>query len=118
MDLKIDGNYDIVIENGDFVLVDGVDAIAQHITIRLNFFLGEWFLDTRLGVPYYEQILGQKPRLEAVRAIFRRVILETPGMLSISKLNLDYIGDTRALNVTFDGVATDGEFTYSQELII
>jgi hypothetical protein len=30
--------------------------------VQLRTFLGEWFLDTSAGVPYYQSILGQKDR--------------------------------------------------------
>ncbi|GAG92615.1 unnamed protein product, partial [marine sediment metagenome] len=37
-DFKLDSNFDLVIENDDFVLVDGLEAIAQQLRIRLNFY--------------------------------------------------------------------------------
>jgi hypothetical protein len=47
MDLKLTGQKDLEIdaETFDLVLIDGVDAIAQDCDVRLQFFLGEWFLD-------------------------------------------------------------------------
>lgn len=44
MDLKLDiASDDIDVSTGDLVLVEGTDAIIQHLQIRLRFFLGEWF---------------------------------------------------------------------------
>jgi len=119
MDIKIDVNTrDIVIENDDMVLIDGVEAIGQDVSIRLQTFLGEWFLDTRIGMPYFQKIIGQKPRLAAIESIFREAIQETPGIQTIHDLQLDYEGTTRTLSVEFDADTVSGPLTYNEEFII
>jgi hypothetical protein len=118
MDLKLDSNHDLAIENNDLVWIDGVDAVAQDVLIRLQFFLGEWFLDTRLGVPWFQKILGEKPRAPLVNQILRKAILTTPGMISINDFTTSYDGVTRKLTVEFRGTADSGTFEFNQELII
>lgn len=118
MDLKLDTTGDLAIENDSFVLVDGVDAIVQDLTIRFQFFQGEWFLDTRLGMPYYQKILGEKPRLNIMKNIFRKAILLTPGILSLTDLDIVYDGASRLLSVSFQGKSTEGEFSYDKEFIL
>jgi len=119
MDIKLSGG-DVYInpETYDIELVDGLDAIAQDCEIRLQFFLGEWYLDTRLGVPYFQKILGQKPRIQAVKGIFRDAILTTPGILNIFELTIDYINTTRTLTVSFRAETVEGSFEFNEELII
>lgn len=117
-DLKLDSTHDIAIENNDLVLIESVEAIAQDVLIRLQFFLGEWFLDTRLGVPYFEKVLGQKPRLTALKGLFRKVILSAPGMLGMKDFLIDFNGVTRTLTVEFQGIADSGTFDFNEELII
>jgi len=118
MDLKLDSNGDLDIENGDLVLIDGVDAIAQDCEVRLQFFQGEWFLDTRLGVPWYQEILGHKPRLNIVSSILQKAILLTPGIATITNFGLDYTGTTRTLTVSFTGQTREGSFEFNTELIV
>jgi hypothetical protein len=118
MDLKLDGNHDVLIEDDDLVLVDGVDAVAQDVDIRLQFFLGEWFLDTRLGIPYYQQILGEKPRLGAVASIIRKAIFTTPGVISISDFDPTWDGPSRTLSISTKIESTEGPFVYNKELIL
>lgn len=118
MDLKLDENRDLAIENDDLVLVDGLEAIAQDCEVRLNFFLGEWFLDTRLGIPWFQRILGHKPRLIAVKSIIKKGILTTPGILGIIDFDLTWDGVTRALSIEFRANTVEGEFEYKKELII
>lgn len=43
-----------------FRIVDGLEALAQRIRMRLLFWSGTWFADTREGVPYIaEPIVGR-----------------------------------------------------------
>lgn len=77
---------------GDLVypvqFVSGLDAIAQRLRARLRFFAGEWFLDTRLGIPYFDQILVKNPKLSVINAIFRKVLRTTPGVASVDSLSV------------------------------
>jgi len=117
-DIKLDEDGDILIEDDDLVLVEGVDAIAQDVEVRLTFFQSEWFLDTRLGVPWFQKILGQKPRLDVVKSIIRKAIMTTPGMQGISDFVAEYDGRTRLLSVSFKGQSVEGEFEFDKELIV
>lgn len=119
MDIKLESD-DIDVSTGDLVLVTGTDAIRQHITIRLRFFLREWFLDQRVGVPYYEEVLIKNPSAQVVTSIFREVVAETPGVLEVNDLELSYEGTTRILSVSFSARVTDSEapLNYESDFII
>jgi len=119
MDIKLDDSGDLVIgTDGDLVLVTGIDAIAQDLKTRLLFFKGEWDLDTRLGVPYFEEILKKAPDLNVVRSIYNDVITSTEGVLFVDDLTLEYDGPTRRLSVSFSCQTTEGPLTFEDELII
>ena len=118
MDLKLDSNGDLAIENNDLVLLTGLEAIAQDCQIRLRFFQGEWFLDRRLGTPWYPGILGQKPQSNVVSEILRKVILSTPGILSITFFDPSYDGETRKLTVVFRADTEEGPLDFSEEFIV
>jgi hypothetical protein len=117
-DLKLTTDHDLEFSGGDLVLLDGVDAIAQDCDIRMMTFLGEWFLDTRIGVPYFEKILGEKPRLVALKGIFRDAIMSTPGIESISDFQIDFDGLSRELSISFLADTVEGTFSYNKELVI
>ena len=53
-------NNDLVIKNNDLILIDNAERIAQQVLITLRFWLNEWFLDTRQGIPYLEYILVKR----------------------------------------------------------
>ena len=120
MDIKLDTTGDIDISTGDLVLLTGIEAIAQHLRIRFKFYLGEWFLDQRVGIPYYETILVKGTSLNIVRSIFRKVIVETPGVTKLISLTLDFTAASRSLSVAFTAnvVGEDEPVEFLEELII
>lgn len=100
-------------------IVDGDDAIIQHLLVRLRFFKGEWFLDERVGVPYYDTILVKNPDFIAIRSIFRNAILSTPGIANLDSLTTSFEASTRKLTVSFAAIKTDGGvLDFSKEFII
>lgn len=112
-------DFDVLIENDAMEIVDGDDAIVQHLKLRLQFFFAEWFLDKRLGVPYIQQILVKNPNLGAVRNIIREVVLETPGIASIDRFDLSVDAIIRKLTVGVTAVKDDGEILdFTGEFII
>lgn len=100
-DFKLDAFGDLDLSTNDLVLLEGADAIAQHLLLRLNIFQGEWFLDQRIGIPYYEQILIKSPNLIAVRGIFRQAITSTPGVEQLERIDLDFDRSRRELSLSF-----------------
>ena len=118
-DLKLDASGDLAVEDDNLVILTDDSAIAQNLSIRLKFFKGEWFLDLRIGVPYYQQILIKNPSLTVVRSIFREVILETAGIASISFFDLSVDSAIRLATLRFTALKDDGgTLDFSEEFII
>lgn len=113
-------DHDLDISTGDLEILEGAEAIAQHLRIRLQFFFAEWFLDRRLGVPYYQKILIKNPGTNVVRAIIRKVVTSTPGVLALISLDTAYEGTIRKLTVSFTAKiqGTDEPLVFSQEFIV
>lgn len=100
-DLLLDADGDLVIKDGDLVLVGGIEAIRQDVWCRLRFFRGEWFLDASAGVEYFQRILTKPADVDGARDIFRREILATPGVTEVVSLEVAFDGRTRALTGSF-----------------
>lgn len=79
-DIKLDNAYDIAIENGDLVLVDGANEVAQSAGIRLLFIQGEWFFDYTKGVPWLDGMFSMATSYEQKAKILKDVIRNTPGV--------------------------------------
>ncbi len=87
---------------------DPVVAAAVKLKHRLQFFLGEWFLDTRLGVPYFSVVFVKNPKIEVIRRMFRRIILSCPPITEVPKLDIFYLSSERKLIYEFVATAADG----------
>lgn len=118
-DIQLDNNGDLDLSTGSPQLVTGANAVAQNLRIRLRFFLGEWFLDQRLGVPYFEQILGRKLKQPLVQEIFKQVIVTTPGVEELLAFALTFDGRTRQLSLTFRVRALSGDvIDFSEPFVV
>ncbi len=104
-------NYgDLLIAKGNLVLTDDAsgETTSQLVACRLRLFLGEWFLDTRLGVDYLGQILVKDPDLAAIGALLKATILATPGVASVTSYSQTYDSQRRSFSVTWAGTSTGG----------
>lgn len=80
MDFKLNSaTYDLSIVGGNLVSVTSSDEVAQNVGIRLQTYLGEWFLDNRLGLPWYQDILGKKD-IRGSNLAIRNCIATTTGV--------------------------------------
>lgn len=109
---------DLALENGTLVLLGKTDKtrvqyIRQKIAARFKFFLGEWFLDKREGIPYYRDVFVKNPNRPLIRSLFLRVLKTTPGVLSVATFQLDYDPSKRELSAAFEAVVDGGELSVS-----
>jgi hypothetical protein len=118
MDFQTTGNT-LVVTNGDLVICDNLDAIIQDVSRRLKFFLGEWFLNTKAGIPYFQEILGKHKPDGYVASLFRQVVMETPGIQALTQdVTLTYIESNRYMTVAFKANTTSGPLTYTKDLVL
>ena len=97
---------DLVIKNNDLILIDNAERVAQQVLITLRFWFGEWFLDTREGVPYLEYVLVKNPNMSHIRQILTEKIQSVEGVKRIISLDFDFRRVARELYVDFE-VDTD-----------
>ena len=83
-----DGDLELT-EQGQLVLVTGQEEIRQHSAQRLRTFRSEWFLDTALGIPYFDEIFEKGQNVNDIDAIFISEILGTPGVIRLLDFDLD-----------------------------
>lgn len=118
MDLALDEQtHDLQIVDGDLVIYEGLDATAQRLKIKLWFFLGEWFLDERVGIPYWENIFVKNPNLAVIRSIFRKAIQEDEAVIALNEFDF-VLYETRAAQLTFKAETVDGPLVFDEEFIV
>jgi hypothetical protein len=88
-------------QNGDRYFINGDAWIAQKLAIHLQFFFGEWFLDTTQGVKWYQNILVKNPNTRDIQSILQAAIMEVPGVEAITDFNLIYDPKGRTLQLIF-----------------
>lgn len=108
---------DLRLVNGDFVWTeDPVLEVLQRMRSRLRFFKGEWFLDLRQGVPYFQTIM-QKADDRTVLAIFSQVLRRTPGIASLETIRMVRNARERTVEISFRCRFAGGELVSSTLLV-
>lgn len=103
--------HDLVVENYDLQFVDEVSQVRQNIKIRLLFLFNEWFLDSNLGVPYFEQLCTKDPNIALVDSFLKSTIIETPGVSQLLEYSSDYSPIQRTLVLNFKVLTDFGDTT-------
>lgn len=99
---------DLMIAAGNLVLIGDGPAVAQAVGCALRMFLGEWFLDTSRGVPWFQRVLVKSPSANVLRSVFLDVILGVQGVAKVTQLNLQYSKTTRTLSVAWAAITDTG----------
>lgn len=105
---------DLDISSGNLQVESSVAQVtAWKLSNLFAFFKGEWFLDQRQGVPYFQYVFISNPSLAVIGNLFRQVCQSAPGVASVTSLALDYQPRYRNLTAnmvvqTDDGVTLVG----------
>lgn len=111
----LDDVGDLAIINNSLTLNSGNAAVTQHLQIHFQIFLGEWFLDTQVGVPWFRDVLIKNPSFAVVQQMLKAVILDTPGVLQILSFSLVFDSpQKRNLSLTFKALGSNGIIDFSQ----
>ena len=101
-DIAMDINTnDIVLQDGDIMMIDNTERVAQQILITLRFWYGEWFLNTTDGVPYLEYILVKQPNMAHIRQILTEQIQSVEGVKAVTDMELTFDQRERSLLVEY-----------------
>ena len=116
-DLAMDmATGDLVLHDGDVLLIDNAERVAQQILITLRFWLGEWFLDTKDGIPYLEYVLVKLPNLLHIRQIFTEAMEKVDGVKRVEEMNLAFDVKNRSLRVDYEASTDYGLITRREVL--
>jgi hypothetical protein len=100
---------DLDISTGNLVVNQSISqTTAWKLSNLFGFFKGEWFLDQRQGVPYFQYVMVSNPNLNLIGNIFRAVCMSAPGVASVSDVQLDFTPRTRSLIATIQAQTNEG----------
>ena len=114
MNIKLDSDGDIAIESGEMVFITSREEIAQFISQKIKTFFGEWFLDVRLGIPYFSSILIKRVQPAVIESIFINEILATPGVVKITEFDINLDKLTRRMTLDFTAETINGKIDFSE----
>lgn len=92
---------------------NGQNPILQDILQKMRLFLGEWFLNNKIGVPYLQRIFIKNPKISEIEAVFINLILSVSGVDSLIDFSLDVDYANRSFSINFSAQTTRGIINYS-----
>lgn len=113
--IELTGDGDLLFENGDFKLIEGVQEVKQVLTISLSTNLKEWFLNPDLGLDFMQ--LLEKPSDEEIRSEIMRVIGQEERVEIINDVQIVQNRKDRQLSVRYEVQLIDGQ-TLSEEVVL
>lgn len=101
-DLTIDSNGNIAVTTNPY-------SLAQDAACAIKLFAGEFRYDTKLGLPYWTKILGQRPSIQLLKQLFVAAALTVPEIVSAkcfikSNSNRGLVGQIQVMDI--NGVIT------------
>lgn len=104
---KTDENNDWIIDKGSLVLLgknnsDPAAELAQRNRQVLSTFFGEWYLNTQIGVPYFQIVFQKGADLGEIREILKEKILSIPGKYELRALDLNLVKPKRSLRLSYE----------------
>ena len=108
--------WDLVLDiNGNIALAGTPYSYAQDVASAVRTFIGECWYNTELGLPYWQQILGQLPPLGYIEQQISTQALTVPNIVSADTSIVNFVGrdiegvilitdiDSNTANVAFGG---------------
>lgn len=100
---------------GNFALASDPYSAAQDVVSALRTFLGEVWYNTSIGVPYFQQILGQQPSLPSLKSLIAQAVLTVPGCVNpvvyvSSYVNRKVVGQVQFTDTNFNNAVVTVSF--------
>lgn len=116
-DFKLDSNGDVVFLNGELLLTDEKEDIAQSIRILLQSREGEFVLEESMGLAY-ENIFDKNPNFDYIEQDITEAIEQDDRVSSVDKVDFDFDSATRLLKVTIKATSKKEEEIELEEVEI
>ena len=88
MDIQLDSNGHILLTtNGLSLINDRALLVAQRLSVRLRTYLGEWFLDTTMGIDWFADVLLKNVSKQTVDSILQNELVKDRFVVKIKKFS-------------------------------
>lgn len=101
---------DIEFDNTNSPLVtDSLNSdLSQRLRIKLQTYLGEWFLNSDIGVPYYQSVFTKGTSKSATDLVFQQQILSERDVIEISEFTSELNTLSRLYTLSFRVKTAEG----------
>jgi hypothetical protein len=116
-DFAIDpqGNSFLRANKGFRFTEDRLEYLAQKVRCALSLFLGEWYLDVTLGVPYIPKFGNKQEHRPLMESVMQERIVSVDGVERITYFTSKFDPAKRTLNITFAAETDAGNLERSWE---
>lgn len=116
-DVKLTDTGDIYLDaTGNPVYVDTEpEYVKLKVGQALKVFLGEWFLDTTIGIPYEQNLFRKGADLRLIQTAIVEVISSVIGVKEIIFYEQYLVG--RELNISFEIITDSGDVITAMETV-
>lgn len=106
--LGLDDGHDLHVDgDGNLVVVEDTEAVAELTRQHLMTYLGEWFLDTTVGVPWFQRVFVRPFNEMVTEAVIKRAILRTLGVVELMSFEMAVRWERRQIEVLRADVRTE-----------
>lgn len=93
------------LSNNSFSFVSGTASVRQACEIALNTFLGTYFLDSTVGMPYFQKVFVRNPNKNDIIFSIRSILTSIPGIISVTSITIGIV--ERVATITWSAKATN-----------
>lgn len=96
--LALDENNNLVVKNGNLVIIDGIQALAQNIRTRIGMCARENPFNLNEGIDYDNDVLGKAGGANYYKQAIQNRILENPiDIVDVQSVDFKQSGDVVSL---------------------
>ena len=99
-----------------FLVVDGLEATRQRVLQHLRFTLGEWFLDSDQGIPYFDGLFAGGSSPEFAAQLIAAEVLGVEDVTDVGIVRIDLDSATRRLRLELRVDTVHGQTTINEEV--
>lgn len=95
-----------------------VEYVKQRVAQRLSGFLGEFFLDQRQGVPWFQLVLIKNPDQGLIKSVIGKVVLGTAGVTALRDITVTLNTGARTCEIAWAAEIETGEIVRGSTPIV
>lgn len=96
-----DRGQPVFLEDNLSDLTSYAQSVAQRLKCRWQLMQGEWYMDQRQGTPWTQVLFRKGITVETLKLAFRKVATGTPGVRSITRLEVTIDKASRRASITY-----------------